>query len=427
MSEIKTIALADVVFRDDLYPRIKPDTTTIQRYAEDITVLPPIELNQHMELIDGYHRWTAHRKVEAETINATITRTTNEAEFLKLAIERNSAHGLQLSSADKKREAVRMYAAGTGESKEEISRVLSVSVKTVTRYLSDVDKQLREERNRIIREMWLACYTQDEIAEATDTPRRTVADQINSFGETGQLSKSARTLAQFGDEDYTPPLYNVWTFARKTNAVSHFGNSEQQIVDNLLYLYTEPFDIVVDPFAGGGATIDVCKRRMRRYYVSDRKPVVERENEIRLLDLTDDLPPLDNRWSDVSLTYLDPPYWRQAEGQYSDDPTDLANMPLEAFTETLIGIVNGIAEKQSRGVVALLIQPTQWKSDDKQFTDHVMHLVNGINTERLTLENRVSCPYSTEQYNAQQVNYAKESRKLLVITRELIIWRINDA
>ena len=39
-------------------------------------------------------------------------------------------------------------------------------------------------------------------------------------------------------------MYNVWTFAKKTNEVSHFGNSEQRILDNLLYLYTEAFVVV---------------------------------------------------------------------------------------------------------------------------------------------------------------------------------------
>jgi DNA modification methylase len=37
-------------------------------------------------------------------------------------------------------------------------------------------------------------------------------------------------------------------------------------VDNLLYFYTHPLDVVVDPFAGGGSTIDICKKRLRRYW-----------------------------------------------------------------------------------------------------------------------------------------------------------------
>ena len=60
-------------------------------------------------------------------------------------------------------------------------------------------------------------------------------------------------------------------------------------LDNLLYLYTNPADIVVDPFAGSGSTIDLCKKRQRRYWVADRKPIVEREHEIRKHDL--DAPP----------------------------------------------------------------------------------------------------------------------------------------
>ncbi len=76
------------------------------------------------------------------------------------------------------------------------------------------------------------------------------------------------------------PLYNVWTWGAKTAGAEHFGNSEQTIVDNLLYMYTKPFDVVVDPFAGGGSTIEVCKKRLRRYWVSDRKPIVERETDV---------------------------------------------------------------------------------------------------------------------------------------------------
>ena len=39
---------------------------------------------------------------------------------------------------------------------------------------------------------------------------------------------------------FEPPIYNVWKQQTKTNAVSHFGNSEARWVENLLYLYTNP-------------------------------------------------------------------------------------------------------------------------------------------------------------------------------------------
>lgn len=417
--------VSEIVYREDLYPRINHDPALVQRYAGNLEILPAIEVNQHNELIDGWHRWTAHRKAEAETINVKVTPTKNETEFLKLAIERNSNHGKQLEETDKKSMAIRLYNAGAGESKDEIARVLSVTVRSVTSYLSDIEKQLREERKQKIFDMWMACSTLEEIADVVGVTHPTIKAETDTFVDSGTASTFYKSLDFTRDNDFTPPLYNLWTFAKKTNNVSHFGNSEQRIVDNLLYLYTEPFDIVVDPFAGGGSTIDACKYRLRRYWVSDRKPIPEREKEIRKHDLmVDGLPSLNRNWSNVALTYLDPPYWRQAAGMYSNDPTDLANMPLEDFTKAMVDLVKGIASKQSKGVIALIIQPTQWKSDGKQFADHVLDIVAGVGNKKLVLENRVSCPYSTEQYNAQQVTWAKENKKLLVVTRELIVWRI---
>lgn len=420
----RTLPLSDVVYREDLYPRIKPDAATIQRYAENLDVLPPIEVNQHNILIDGFHRWTAHRKAEAASIQAVVTETESEAELFALAIRRNAAHGMQMNEQDKRKVAIRLYAAGTGLSKAEIADTLSVTQRSVTSYLSDVDKQLREERKEKIFNLWMEAYTEDEISAVTQIPRQTLSGLLP---KTEELPNSAKVAANFQDQDFTPPLFNVWTFAKKSNNVGHFGNSEQRIVENLLYLYTEPFDIVVDPFGGGGSTLDVCRKRLRRCWISDRKPIVEREGEIRQHDLaTDGVPPLNRRWSDVTLTYLDPPYWRQAANQYSTDPTDLANMPLEQFTDTMSRIVKDISQRQSRGVIALIIQPTQWSADNRQFTDHVTDLIRAVGNKRLVLENRVSCPYSTEQYNAQQVEWAKAHKKLLVITRELIIWRIAE-
>lgn len=421
---MNTMNVADVVYREDLYPRVKADAATIQRYAENLEILPPIEVNQNNILIDGFHRWTAHRKAEAPTIEATVTPTASEAEVYALAIQRNAAHGLQMNEQDKRQAAIRLYGSGTGLDKAEIARVLSVTKRSINDYLSDTDKRLLEARKQRIFDMWLACKTQEEIAEVTKLDQATISREAEVICKTEALPKSIKVAAEFSDEGFTPPLFNVWTFAKKTNEVSHFGNSEQRIVDNLLYLYTEPFDIVIDPFAGGGATIDVCRRRLRRYWVSDRKPIVEREQEIRPLDIAEHLPSLHNRWSEVSLTYLDPPYWRQAAGKYSQDAADLANMPLDQFTETLASIVKRIGAKQTHGVIALLIQPTQWSADGRQYTDHVTDLVRAVGNKRLVLENRISVPYATEQYNAQQVEWAKANRKLLVITRELIIWRI---
>ena len=419
-----TISVSEVVFREDLYPRIEHDPRLVQKYSEDLDVLPPIEVNQHYELIDGWHRWTAYRKIGAETIPVIITQTKSDVEFLSLAIERNAKHGQQLTNTDKRKMAIRLFNSGAGVSdKAYLAKILSVSQKTINRYLKETEDRIKADRDAKIFSMYLSGHTQQEIADAVGVNPTDKCLRLS--GNLDACPKNQKLAALFED-DFKAPLYNVWRFSKSSNNVAHFGESEQTIVENLLYLYTNPFDLVVDPFAGGGSTIDVCKKRLRRFWVSDRKPIPERETDIRKHDIvTDGVPPLNNRWSDVALTYLDPPYWKQAEGQYSNDATDLANQSIEDFTHNLSNLVIEIGKRQSKGVIALIIQPTQWKSLNRKFTDHVFDVIRAVQDSGVNLElvNRVSCPYNSEQYNPQMVNIAKDEKLLLVLTRELIVWR----
>ncbi len=414
--------VSDVVFREDLYPRIETSAVTVQKYAEDLDVLPPIEVNQHNELIDGWHRWTAHKKAKAEEIRAIVTQTKSEAEFLELTIERNAAHGLQMSQADKQNMARRIYGATPDKErdakKKQLAKILSVSERTVRDWLSRVDKDSKEARDKRIFDLWLACWTQDEIAAEVGCTQGEIAKSIPT-GNLAERNKSEQSTATHAT-DFDPPIYNIWKQQTKSEGSSHFGNSETRWVDNLLYLYTEPFDIVVDPFAGGGSTIDICKKRFRRYFVTDRKPIVEREKEIRTHDLTEGLPKPPS-WQDVKLVYLDPPYWKQAEGQYSDDPTDLANMSLEDFNKSLAGIISGFAKKLTNAHIALIIQPTQWKAPDRQFTDHVGDMLRAV---KLPVAMRYSVPYESQQCNAQMVEWSKENKTCLVLTREIVVWKV---
>lgn len=419
---VETRNVSEIIWREDLYPRFEPSPSTIQQYAESIDQLPPIEINQHNELIDGYHRWTAHKKAGLGEVRVIVTRTVSDNEFLKLAIQRNATHGLQLSMDDKKSMARKLYAGKDGE-KEELMRLLSVSKSTMYNWLSRADKDMKDERNRRIADLWLSCYTEEEIAEQVGVSEGTVHELIEKSSEIPSLEKM-RILSEYRDPDWTPPLYNVWKRQEKTNGVSHFGNSEVSFVDNLLYLYTNPFDIVADPFGGGGSTIDLCKKRLRRYWVSDRLPIVERR-DIRQWDINQGVPPLHKRWSDVSLLYLDPPYWKQAEGKYSQDADDLANMSLEAFYLSLKNFVTACAARMRSGShIALIIQPTQWKSEDRQVIDHVVDIVRLLDGEKMELETRISCPYESQQCTAQMVEWSKENKKLLVISREIIVWEV---
>ncbi|HUY32859.1 MAG TPA: DNA methyltransferase [Pirellulales bacterium] len=421
----ETRKLAEIVFDEALYPRREHDPAIVQRYASSIESIEAagkyISLTHDNRILDGKHRFLGYRVASQDdqerSVPVFVYPEMPEHDAFALAVELNSQHGYQLLERDKKQSAVKLY--GFGFSYKTISGMVSVSERELTAWLSDTVKQEKERKDEMILDMHFSCHTQAEIAKATGLAQPTIKEKIDTLSERYQGSNSIKLT--FSDEEFETPIYNVWTQNAKSNAVGHFGNTEQRWVENLLYAYTEPFDIVVDPFAGGGATIDVCKKRGRRYFVSDRLPIIAREDEIRKWDIGDGLPELP-QWKDVKLVYLDPPYWKQAENQYSSDPEDLANMPLEKFNEALSGLIKAFAKKLKAGsFIALIIQPTQWNAPDRQFTDHVGDMLRAV---KLPVDMRISCPYSTQQCTAQMVDWAKENRRCLVLSREIIVWRI---
>ncbi len=353
-------------------------------------------------------------------INVVITKTLNDMHLLELAIERNATHGLQLSQEDKRNMARKIYHITSekerNEKKKKLSKILSVSERTIRDWLSRIDKDSKEARNKRIFEMWMACYTQEEIGEKENLDKAQINRICCEMAGLPKLNKSDKAAAEHAI-DFQIPLYNVWKQQVKTKGINHFGNTEIRWVDNLLYLYTNPFDVVVDLFAGGGSTIDICKKRFRRYWVSDRLPIIEREQEIRKYDITNGLPSL-SRWKDIKLVYLDPPYWKQAKGKYSNDADDLSNMSLQQFNETLSNFINSFAKKLNKAYIALVIRPSQL---DGEIIDHIADMLKFVN---LPIDMRYSVPYESQQCTAQEVDWAKKNKRCLILTREIIVWKI---
>lgn len=422
---MKTISVNDVIFKKEYYTRTDSQSPAkVQEYAKSIEngEFPHILLNQDNILLDGWHRWMAHKEKGLEKIDCEIIDTNGWDIFTikRKAAKSNFRHGHPQTEEELKKMIRDEYRAkledldqkGRTELKKEMAKDYSRTERYIRDVTSRIDKDLKAELREKAFSQWLACYSQQEIADeigyskmavskfcdllqlytngtdsvflqSDENPQLTENDfrefaeeteeSTNGLG-TYKMDKRLLIKANHLDESFNPPIYNIWKTQNKSKTVSHFGNSEIGWLDNLLYFYTNPFDVVIDPFAGGGSTIDLCKMRLRRYLVSDRKPV-EIRDDIRSHDIKNGVlsPP---SWKDVKLVYLDPPYWKQAEGQYSQDADDLANMSYERFTESLSSLIKKYAEKIKRSknggaYIALIIQPTQWKAPEKHFIDHV--------------------------------------------------------
>jgi ParB/RepB/Spo0J family partition protein len=265
-----------------------------------------------------------------------------------------------------------------------------------------------------------------------------VVEYIKQSGDntmTALLNKSVNSAyavvkQKTGDGPKPPPFNpqysNVWNFPRLTEGFGekYPGNIPGDIIRNLIWYYTRDGDRLVDPFAGGGVTMDVCSwwngqpgvwrvRNLNYDLVPSRKG-------IKKLDVTEP-PYLPDETKDASMVFLDPPYWRQRRGDYSAHATNLANLPLPKFHAALARVAKAAHKNlQTGGHLALIIGSTQ---DSGVFVDHTAHMLAQAESMGFSLVQRIIVPYTTQQFSAVDVAQARKSKMMLKGYRDLLIWR----
>jgi DNA modification methylase len=402
------ISTKEIVFREDLYPRFEADQQTIQKYADSVEHLPPIQLNQNKILIDGYHRWKAHELAGETEIAYETVETESDKHIKQLAYQTNSNHGLQLKNDEKRRFAQEMFGQ---MDKKLMSQILGVSTKTIDRWTETQAKAQKEDQKRQMVDLYLRAWngSYKNMSTILGEPESTIKDIVKS-AEKGHLSN-------FG-QNFKPLIYNIWNTPKQDNDRKHFGAFPEVFMENLLHYHTNPLDIVYDPFAGGGTTADVCKRMFRRYYLTDRKVVPGREKDIREHDISNGLP---EDLPKPDFVFLDPPYWKQAENKYSEDASDLGNMTLDDFNASMDSLFKLLSDRKVKTISAV-IQPTQYKNNFV-WTDHIFDFDKMLPNYKI--EMRYILPYSTQQYSAQMVDASKDKKRCLGINRDLVVWSLK--
>jgi len=118
----------------------------------------------------------------------------------------------------------------------------------------------------------------------------------------------------------------LWDYPTQSYGKTRKGNNKFQgvtpafIIWNLVQRYTKPDDLVVDPMAGSGTTVDVCKEEGRKvigYDINPRHPEVL-QNDARNIPLPEE---------SVDLVFIDSPYGDNVN--YSDNPNDIGKISCE--------------------------------------------------------------------------------------------------
>ncbi len=130
------------------------------------------------------------------------------------------------------------------------------------------------------------------------------------------------------------------------------GATPSWVVWNLLERYTRAGDLVVDPFCGGGTTLDVAhslERRARGFDLSPVRDDIERA-DARSLPLGD---------GEADFVFMDPPYSTHIE--YSEEPGCIGDLSAyhDAYFEALGQVFDEVDRVlRDRRYLALFVSDT---------------------------------------------------------------------
>jgi len=150
-----------------------------------------------------------------------------------------------------------------------------------------------------------------------------------------------------------------WDFPKQSYGLTPKGNNKYAgvtpalIIFNLIWRYTNPGELVVDPMCGSGTTIDVCeaeKRRVIGYDIHPTRPDII-ENDARQI-------PLENE--SVDMVFIDSPYGDNIK--YNDSPANIGNISCESdeFYNELEKVMSECARILKPGKVLGWLIGDQW-------------------------------------------------------------------
>lgn len=444
--ETRAVPVGEVMFRQEFYPRHKPNTATIEQYLDalrDGAEFPPIEVDvEGMLLLDGYHRWKAAVEAGLPEIKAKLIDLEGMPRLLHAA-SRNAMHGDRLTSAEKKEVARAM--AQQGMAQVEIRKWLGVSAGTVSNWVSDIVVQSAREREAQV--WWLALlgWTLKEIGETLALSKSEVDRLAARFAELNLSEKAERgqTPEQIAESEGLPlrlvraallageddpgrlaalrigiQPYDVWNFSGcdPRFGEEYPGRIPGQLILHLLYFYSQPGDLVVDPMVGSGTTIDACAYLGRRVYGLDAHPTGER-NDILEHDMFEHGWPA--RTAQAQLILWDPPYYKKMDNAYGDKSISRLNRSeYLAFFQRAAGTIPEAFKGRLAFICSDYTNPDQ--AEDNIYVWDYLQL---FQTAGWRIEQRIQAPLTTQQVHPDLVNRFRQARRLARLNRDIVVMR----
>ncbi len=228
-------------------------------------------------------------------------------------------------------------------------------------------------------------------------------------------------------QEEKPPFETttLWDYPKQSYGKRPKGNNKFQgvtpafIIWNMLQRYTKPRDLVVDPMAGSGTTIDVCEEEGRKvigYDINPQHPKIIK-NDSRKIPLKD---------NSVDMVFIDSPYGDNVN--YSNEIGDIGKISAEdqKFYEELEKVAREIYRILKPGKVMGWLIGDQWvkrKFTPVGFKIYQM-LVDNVKFEPIDLicvtRRNQSSNTGIWHYRAKKFNFFLRGFKYLILVRKPI-------
>jgi len=248
-----------------------------------------------------------------------------------------------------------------------------------------------------------------------------VKDSSNPLLE--QMNKITTSKAQIDIENEIPLIETTtfWDFPRQSYGLTPKGNNKYAgvtpalIIYNMIWRYTVPGDLVVDPMCGSGTTIDVCKEEKRNvigYDIASTRPDII-QNDARNI-------PLENE--SVDMVFIDSPYGDNIK--YNHHPNNIGNISSESeeFYDELEKVIKECHRILKDGKVLGWLIGDQWVK--KKFTPVGFKIYERLcryfEPVDLVCVNRRGQSSNTDMWHnrARRFNFYLRGFKYLIIVRK---------
>ena len=440
MDEFKVVPVSMVYWKSSIRTFTQEDVENmsaslmVHGQIQPIVVKPPDAEGLH-EGVCGRLRYEGAKHAHRREVLARVHNFEDEAEVLEWQIvenlHRKDLTAIQRGEAYKQLYEVRRKELGgvkdksivvgmaesiekqTGEKKAE---------RTIRRYIQ-VAKELPDKiKGKMVVDDHFGIEHARQLLRLKDKPKvqLQLAEKFVQKPMTVQKLKQEvnKILKPFG---FQANPFNIWGFSNcdeRFGFEGYRGRVPGQIVQNCLYFFAPSKDAkIVDPMAGSGTTFDVCKQMgyanclcydINSEEINQQRIKKGKEQYVDFNDVREGLPKVAH---DADFIFLDPYYY--------DMVTDFQS--LEEFKSFIFVLAEKSMEAlNNNGRVAILMADL---TRDKVFiylraiTYDIFKQCFG---EPLAV---VSVPMTTNQASGQEVNSAREKRKLLGRDRTLFVFR----